>query len=1058
MSMRRQVVVAGFAVLLALPVRAIAPEPPALLLRDIRAGGDPSASFGPMELTPVGGALFFTSWTGDGLWKTDGTAAGTVLVKNLRLVQRLVNVNGTLFFQGDDGTHGGELWKSDGTTAGTVMVRDVRPGPADGPTSRVAVHGGVAYFAMSTATSAAGALWKSDGTEAGTVLVKDFSALGSDVFTPSVNAGFMLGAGPYLYFQAQEGANGQELWRTDGTEAGTVLVADLEPGAANSAPVPMFAKGGLLYFSAVEGQSARYLYVTDGSAAGTQLLTTAVQPDYPCLDHDAGAGVCHFRGYDSAAGVALWKTDGSSAGTVLVKDFNPASNDRFAYGPGEAERVGGQLFLAAGNALWKSDGTTAGTVLVSGAFTNPQRFTALGSELYFIASSGQSSDALWKSDGTEAGTVLVADLWPGGDANVGLTAVVGNRLLFSARDAVHGQELWVSDGTGAGTALLKDLRVEGGSGASAPVYLGGFAFFAADDGVSGRELWRTDGTEAGTVRVKDIAAGAGGSAPAELVARAGLLYFSADDGVAGRELWRSDGSEAGTLLVRDIAAGPASSSPAALTVVGANLYFAADDGVNGAEPWKSDGTEAGTALVADVAAGSTGSLTAEARIFGVGARALFWGSGTGGLWRTDGTGAGTLKIDSMAFFGSYGDIGGRANGVVSGGYLYYASQDLSLGTGLELFRTDGTTRQLVKDVMVASNSGPHSYPADFVAASGIVYFQAISENGGTNTGRELWKTDGTTAGTVQVAEIGPGGANAGIANLVALDGQVYFTASDGTHNAQALWVSDGTAGGTQLLKDIRVTALGAAPAAHRVFAAAFDPDRGDELWETDGTADGTQLLQDLRPGAAASAPQGFTMAGPWLLFSAEGEGTGREPWRLDLGAAVTEGPAGAVMATPERGAVRNFVAVAAPASAPATYEYPYGFYAFEVSGLAPGATVRVTLELPEGPTPTAYIKCSATACAPFAGARIEANRVTLTLVDGGSGDADGLADGTITDPGAPATPADVGGGGGGSGGGAAAPADAGGGGSTSGWLSLMLGILGAGRALLRQRRRGYFTN
>ena len=73
--------------------------------------------------------------TGQELWKSDGTAAGTTLVKNIRpgsgtssSPRELTNVNGTLFFVADDGVTGQELWKSDGTAAGTVLVRDIHPG------------------------------------------------------------------------------------------------------------------------------------------------------------------------------------------------------------------------------------------------------------------------------------------------------------------------------------------------------------------------------------------------------------------------------------------------------------------------------------------------------------------------------------------------------------------------------------------------------------------------------------------------------------------------------------------------------------------------------------------------------------------------------------------------------------------------------------------------------------------------------------------------------------------------------------------------------------------
>ena len=88
--------------------------------------------------------MFFTADDGihgSELWKSDGTRAGTVLVKDIdpgtdkggydESGPTLSGVGGTLFFTADDGTHGRELWKSDGTEAGTVLVKDINPGGYD---------------------------------------------------------------------------------------------------------------------------------------------------------------------------------------------------------------------------------------------------------------------------------------------------------------------------------------------------------------------------------------------------------------------------------------------------------------------------------------------------------------------------------------------------------------------------------------------------------------------------------------------------------------------------------------------------------------------------------------------------------------------------------------------------------------------------------------------------------------------------------------------------------------------------------------------------------------
>ena len=115
---------------------APAPPPPRTLtlLKDINPG---AASSSPTDFTTVGGTTYFAANDGvhgDELWKSNGTAAGTVLVADIdpgsgsSNPTDLTNVNGTLFFAANDGVHGNELWKSNGTAAGTVLVKDINPG------------------------------------------------------------------------------------------------------------------------------------------------------------------------------------------------------------------------------------------------------------------------------------------------------------------------------------------------------------------------------------------------------------------------------------------------------------------------------------------------------------------------------------------------------------------------------------------------------------------------------------------------------------------------------------------------------------------------------------------------------------------------------------------------------------------------------------------------------------------------------------------------------------------------------------------------------------------
>src|SRR5262249_45487922 len=116
------------------------------------------------------------------LWKSDGTPAGTRMVKDINPAgnsspQYLTNVNGTLFFAADDGVNGSELWKSDGTAAGTVMVKDIFPSFYSSYPGNLTNVNRTLYFSAYDGGFIVGAhgreLWKSDGTTTGTTMVKD---------------------------------------------------------------------------------------------------------------------------------------------------------------------------------------------------------------------------------------------------------------------------------------------------------------------------------------------------------------------------------------------------------------------------------------------------------------------------------------------------------------------------------------------------------------------------------------------------------------------------------------------------------------------------------------------------------------------------------------------------------------------------------------------------------------------------------------------------------------------------------------------------------------------
>ncbi|MEB3318763.1 MAG: ELWxxDGT repeat protein, partial [Cyanobacteriota bacterium] len=420
-------------------------------------------------------------------------------------------------------------------------LADIRPGASGSDPRELSAVGNLCYFSASDGTSGH-ELWKSDGTAAGTVRVADIHPGGN-----SSNPRSFTAVGNTLYFSASDGTSGDELWKSDGTAAGTVRVADIRPGSSGSSPRYLTTVGDTLYFRASDGTSGYELWKSDGTAAGTVRVAdirAGIFGSYPRYLTAVGHTL-YFRANDGSSGEELWKSDGTAAGTVHVADIRPGiagSN------PADFITVGNTLYFRAsdgssGEELWKSDGTTAGTVRVADIRTGwnssyPRYLTAVGDTVYFSANDGFRGNRLWKSDGTASGTVQVADSLTGSSASYPRELTpLGNTIFFATNTAV-----WSATDNLAGTATdIKPLTsVVELSNPSQLTAVGETLFFVAEDSSAGREVWRSDGTSESTFRLSDSRQGAAGSDPLNLVAIGPRLYFTADDGLGGRELWLQD--------------------------------------------------------------------------------------------------------------------------------------------------------------------------------------------------------------------------------------------------------------------------------------------------------------------------------------------------------------------------------------------------------------------------------------------------------------------------------------------------------------------------------------
>jgi len=449
-------------------------------------------------------------------------------------------------------------------------------------------------------------------------LLKDIDPTGSS------NARGIIEMNGIYYFNAYTSNEGFELWRTDGTTQGTYLVKDINPGIADGSigfyPVKMNNK---IYFPATTAANGMELWSSDGTAAGTQTVAD-INPG------TTGSYIFQMTVYNNKVyfvtdhptyGSELWSTDGTAAGTQIVKDINPGTGSS-GMSLSTLNIVNDKLVFTAndgvnGSRLWSSDGTTAGTKTISPTMNVNNIIgagsTTMNNSIYFPGTSGGTQ--LWKSDGTEAGTVKVADIVSvTGGSGINIPVTVGNNIFFK----VGTKELWKSDGTTAGTVLVKNMESVSNGGTFSPQYMLAYdnntLLFTCNYTNSwetnpwGCELWKSDGTDAGTSLVKSFNTlnGSSGVTPNSFTKYNGQYYFMAYSISGYYELWKTNATPAGTSTVRS-SSQLDGSFPEAITVANGLMYYIGWGATNSNNYglWQSDGTSGGTIKITETGGGCT---------------------------------------------------------------------------------------------------------------------------------------------------------------------------------------------------------------------------------------------------------------------------------------------------------------------------------------------------------------------------------------------------------------------------------------------------------------------
>ena len=396
------------------------------------------------------------------------------------------------------------------------------------------------------------------------------------------------------YFGADSGSTGYELWRTDGTEAGTEMFLELRPGAGSGAPSAFHVANGKLFFVATNSAGARSLFATDGTVDGTiQLAAAGVGIALGTID----TITYYYKPGLMATSGEFWRTDGTVQGTRKM-------SAGFADGGfGSSVIFDGTIFLSGDSisqprVLYRIDSTTDSVVEISGTPVSIGEFREVGSLLFFSAAESAGGPLkLWKMTSASATPEAVQTSGTAVDSPQFLTSV-NNTLYFSGRTTAEGHELWKSDGTSSGTVLVKDIQAgSSGSGVQWLTAVGSTLYFSATDTTHGQELWKSDGTPGGTVLVKDIASGAAHGSPSGLADVGGSLFFVAVNPSSGNpNAWLSDGSPAGTQPIDSTVV----LLPENLRRIAATTFlFSAENNTFGREPFLlTSGTQLATPTIA----------------------------------------------------------------------------------------------------------------------------------------------------------------------------------------------------------------------------------------------------------------------------------------------------------------------------------------------------------------------------------------------------------------------------------------------------------------------------
>ncbi len=382
------------------------------------------------------GKLFYVGddgTNGKELWISDGSSGNTKMIKDLNIADgiltgdnyNIVYYNKKAFYTGFTSSYNAEPWYTDGTDTGTHMLKNLTSGAGD--PSHFTIAGSKLFFRGNTSNEGY-EMWVSDGSESGTHMVTDLNPTGDGV--DNVAFGVL---GTWVYFRGRDNNSGWELCKTDGT--GVIIVKNIRAGNGDSAPLYFYEFNGKLYFVADDGTNGRELWVTDGQTAGTNMvkdINTGSSSSFPTF-----MGVINnmliIAATSAGYGTELWSVD-MNDNVTMIKDINPGSgNGKINILSEYYKNIGlmpvnnsynNVIYFAGddgtnGRELWRTDGTNSGTYMVEDVGKIPTN--SASSNLNFIQVNNNNV-YLSMTDGSNGNEPYVYEATiPGPPQNVGNT-------------------------------------------------------------------------------------------------------------------------------------------------------------------------------------------------------------------------------------------------------------------------------------------------------------------------------------------------------------------------------------------------------------------------------------------------------------------------------------------------------------------------------------------------------------------------------------------------------------------------------------------------------------